>query len=166
MKNLLCLIAVTIFSFGCASVPSTPDPLNPLATHFQPDAGQATLYIIRQMDSAGTGTYLRSLLDGNSLGLLSVGAYQSIRVTPGNHTLAIKVSADELETIPPGSFNNDSEVKFKAQAGSNYFFYASLRRNGPQPGLYLWGIANLEGQKAVALSHYASGEDALTPPSK
>lgn len=113
MKKLFLLVFIGCSALlaGCGSIPMTSDSLDSDAKKFQPEPGQASIYINRKKAFLGCAENAQSVMDGRVIGWLTPGTYQLISVAPGEHTITLS-----------GQSYDDDLKKFKTEEGKNYFF--------------------------------------------
>jgi hypothetical protein len=144
---------------GCASMPPTASAPDVAAKKFQTEPGKASLYISRKGIGVASEPIPQIVLDGRNAGSLPAGTYQLIKVDPGTHVLLLNISPDDLQTLPPGQFQNKSQLSFTAEPGRNYFFQAGLLWGWGKPQLNLVQTSPAAGQKDIQAARPVPASD-------
>ena len=110
------LVAITLLSAGCASVPMTSKDASSQAKLFAPPPqGQAGLYIFR---AGGPGTALKKdiWVDGKCLGESAPNVF-----------FFTSVAGDQEHTLSTESEFSPNELKLTTQSNRNYFVQQSIK---------------------------------------
>jgi hypothetical protein len=126
---------------GCFTPAAAPSS-DTDAKKFTPDAGKASVYVVRH---GGMAPLMEILvhLDGNFTGTLDPGMYQVHSVDTGEHTVKVSASGE------------NQELKFSVEAGKNYFYRTCLAPFAKK-STKLEPIGEQEGRQWVSSSKLAA----------
>jgi len=150
IRHPIIMLLVASLAAGCTSLRGAPlrkasDTFTQRAVQFSPPPGQAAVYVIRPFGFAGAGSHMSIFMDHKKFGKLPVGSFLYGEVLPREHLLE---SAEF-----PGVKN--ASLRFKAEEGKCYFFYATVGWN-----LNLEALPDDEGKRLV-LKYEQSGDNML-----
>lgn len=124
---------------GCASTPMAPPTADAEAKTFVPEAGKASLYVLRG-HGPGTGRLFAVVVDGRMAGWLAPDTYHMLSVAPGKHVLAV---------VAVATAESAEEEEVNALAGQNCFYFASLRASFRGDRVHLRFLSDAEGRKKI-----------------
>ena len=137
LKSLMVVATLAVLT-GCSSVvPLAPKEQDAASKTFKaPTSNMAGVYIYR---NSFVGKALKKSLsiDGVAIGETANKVYFHKEVTPGEHTLATE------------SEFGDNALKFKAEAGKNYFFQQYIKMGAFVGGAGLQAVSEEEGKQNV-----------------
>ena len=139
---LLAFLAASCSSFR-SPVKKASDTFTQKARQFSPPPGRAAVYVIRPFGFVAAGSPMTIFMDHRKFGKLPAGTFLYGEVLPREHILE---SAEF-----PGVQN--ASLRFKAEEGRCYFFYATVGWN-----LNLETLPDDEGRRRVE-KYEQSGEN-------
>ena len=106
----LSIVFMVLVLSGCAaSVPVLPAEEDAVAERFQPNAGRANVYIVREEAFMGSAVLFSVDVDGKCCGGIAPGTYHLLELEPGTYTVSVQTPE-----------NQDHEIIDVAE-GKNYF---------------------------------------------
>ncbi len=151
--GFFCLLTI---AFGCATVPMTDTSADATAKQFDPTAGMANLYFVRQSNGFGDTLDEYINLDGQSVGAVAPNTYILLSVSPGHHTITVSGPT------------NSEQAQLDAVAGNLYFYSVSIKWAGPMiRHRHIEAMSDADGRAAVAATKRAvttTNPGAAAPP--
>lgn len=144
IKYWLPILVSTAF-VGCASVPQANPQLAQQAKQLRaPINGNAVIYVYRSNNVVGSALKKDVWVDGECLGETARGIF-----------FYKEVSGNQEHTISTESEFSPNHLKFKTEAGKNYFVQQYIK-----PGVFVGGanlklVDDVQGQKAISEYHLA-----------
>ncbi|MDO8988935.1 MAG: DUF2846 domain-containing protein [Sideroxyarcus sp.] len=136
LKNLMVVATLAVLT-GCASVPMAPKEQDAASKTFKaPASNMAGVYIYRN-SFIGKALTKQLLIDGVVIGETANKVYFHREVTPGEHTLATQAEFGE------------NALKFKAEAGKNYFFQQYIKMGTFKGSAGIQAVSEEEGKQNV-----------------
>lgn len=136
LRSLILIATIAVLT-GCASVPMAPKEQDAASKTFKaPSPGMAGVYIYRN-SFAGKALTKRLSIDGVLIGETANGTYFHKEVAPGEHTLTTQAEF------------GDNELKFKAEAGKNYFFQQYIKMGTFKGSAGIQAVSDEEGKQNV-----------------
>jgi len=150
IRHMAIVLLLAFLAAGCASLRGAPlqkasDTFTRRAGQFSPPPGQAAIYVIRPFGFAGAGSSMSIFIDHKKFGKLPVGSFLYGEIQPREHI---------LESAEFSGVKNAS-LRFKAEEGRCYFFYATVGWN-----LNLESLPDDEGKRFVN-KYEQSGDNML-----
>ncbi|NUF12006.1 DUF2846 domain-containing protein [Acinetobacter oleivorans] len=143
-KYWLPILVSTAF-VGCASVPQANPQLAQQAKQLTaPTTGNAVIYVYRSNNVVGSALKKDVWVDGECLGETARGIF-----------FYKEVSGNQEHTVSTESEFSPNHLKFKTEAGKNYFVQQYIK-----PGVFVGGanlklVDDTQGQKAISEYHLA-----------
>ncbi|MBJ9704998.1 DUF2846 domain-containing protein [Acinetobacter calcoaceticus] len=144
IKYWLPILVSTAF-VGCASVPQANPQLAQQAKQLtEPTNGNAAIYVYRSNNVVGSALKKDVWVDGECLGETARGIF-----------FYKEVSGNQEHTVSTESEFSPNHLKFKTEAGKNYFVQQYIK-----PGVFVGGanlklVDDTQGQKAINEYHLA-----------
>lgn len=129
------LIAATLLTTGCASVPLAGKDEDAKAKTFATSPDKANLYIYRN-ESMGAAIKMPVLIDGRLVGDTAANTFIFQSVEPGKHTVLSKTE-------------NDSTLDVNAEAGKNYFLWQEVKMGAFAARSALHQVDDAKGKAGV-----------------
>jgi len=137
IKNALAstLIAATLLTTGCASVPMAGKDEDAKAKTFATTPNKANIYIYRN-ESMGAAIKMPLLIDGRSVGDTAANTFVLQAVEPGKHSVVSKTE-------------NDPSLDVNAEAGKNYFVWQEVKMGAFAARSALHPVDDAKGKAGV-----------------
>ena len=134
----LAIATLSLFLISCtATVPLMPDRFDEEAETFEPQAGVANIYVVRDGRFAGSAVLFQIMLDGKIKGSVAPGTYLLLEVGDGSHTVAVMTR------------ENVDRVRLETRTGSNYFIEVEPKMGWLEARVILTEIDASKGRKLV-----------------
>ncbi len=136
-RYLVAALVCIVLTACAAPIYKASESFTREAQAFAPPADRAAIYVIRPTQFVAMGASLTLLLDHKEFGTLPPKSYLYTTVLPRSHVLDVQLA-----------LANNVSLRFTAEAGKCYFFYAASRIGG----LEISPLDEAEGKRMVAAS--------------
>ena len=92
------------------------------AINFEVPSDDSAIFLVRKKKYFGSAALVKIIVDGREVGKLGVGEMERIAISPGSHTINVKIGS-----ILQAGIGGDATA-FIAEKGQSYFFIADMEQ--------------------------------------